>query len=228
MSEPATCWTLIAGAAAGRIEDRSEFAHRYLDVVRSALAARWRGTVFVQLVDDAVQEVFLECFRVGGVLAKADPERPESFRSLLFGVVRNVAHRCERRSARAHARDAPSGLDDDALVAADATLSKMFDRQWARSLVRLAVDLMERRARVAGADSAQSRRVALLRLRFEDGMPVRDIAADWGADPAGLHEALRQARRDFQGCLREIVAFHSPQAGKAVDEECRRLLEMLE
>ena len=69
-----TCWTLIRAAAAGEEEDRSVFAHRYLPVVRSYLGVRWESSVLRSQLDDAVQEVFLECFRRGGVLARVDPD----------------------------------------------------------------------------------------------------------------------------------------------------------
>ncbi len=37
-----TCWTVIQGAAAGRGDDRDQFARRYAPVVRAYLGARWR------------------------------------------------------------------------------------------------------------------------------------------------------------------------------------------
>ena len=62
-------------------------------------------------VDDAVQEVFLDCFRHGGVLAKAAARPLESFQAFLRGAVRKVALRTERRRARQSARRAPYGPD---------------------------------------------------------------------------------------------------------------------
>jgi RNA polymerase sigma-70 factor (ECF subfamily) len=67
MSTPeSTCWTVIRAAAAGSPTDRDELARRYLGVVRAYLAARWRGSALRRDVDDAVQEVFVECFRSVG------------------------------------------------------------------------------------------------------------------------------------------------------------------
>ena len=223
--EQPTCWTLIADAAAGNPADRSEFSLRYLDVVRAAFRARWRTAPLSGLVDDGVQEVFLECFRADGVLAKADPERPAGFRALLFGVVRNVALRAERQWLRARAHHAPGSIDEQELAAREDGLSKVFDRAWASSLIRQAGELMARRAREGGG--ARERRVELLRLRFQEGQPIRDIAARWGEKAQAVHETYRQARMEFRECLREVVAFHSPGDGSAIDEECRRLLEVL-
>jgi len=64
MSTPeSTCWTVIRAAAAGSPAERAELARRYLGVVRAYLAARWRGSDLRADLDDAVQEVFVECFR---------------------------------------------------------------------------------------------------------------------------------------------------------------------
>src|SRR6516164_7795555 len=102
MSTPeSTCWTVIKAAAAGSPADRNELARRYLGVVRAYLAARWRGSALRQDLGDAVQEVFVECFRHGGALEAAGAGRVPSFRAFLYGVVRNVARRFESRPARA-------------------------------------------------------------------------------------------------------------------------------
>jgi hypothetical protein len=63
-----TCWTVIRAAAAGSPADREELARRYLDVVRAYLATRWRRSPVLGELGDAVQEVFVECFRRGGAL----------------------------------------------------------------------------------------------------------------------------------------------------------------
>jgi DNA-directed RNA polymerase specialized sigma24 family protein len=98
-----TCWTVIRAAAAGSPADRDEWARRYLGVVRAYLAARWRGSPLRQELGDAVQEVFVECFRQGGALEAAGAGRVLSFRAFLYGVVRNVARRFESRPVRAAA-----------------------------------------------------------------------------------------------------------------------------
>src|SRR5262249_52624890 len=92
-----TCWSLIRRASGGEDEGRSVFAGRYEPFVRALLAARWRGSPRVVDIDDAVQDVFVECFRSGGVLARAGDDRVPAFRAFLVGVVRNVARRVEGR-----------------------------------------------------------------------------------------------------------------------------------
>jgi DNA-directed RNA polymerase specialized sigma24 family protein len=129
-----TCWTVIRAAAAGSPADREELARRYLPVVRAYLAARWRGSGLRPDVDDAVQEVFVECFRQGGALEAAWAGRVPSFRAFLNGVVRNVARRFESRPVRA-ATPLPENQADEE------SLSRLFERTWAQAIMSEAAQL---------------------------------------------------------------------------------------
>ena len=82
-----TSWTIIEGAANGSVEARERFVELYTPALEAYLRKRWQQSTYIGSVDDAVQEVFLECFREHGVLAKADPLRPGGFRRFLLGVV---------------------------------------------------------------------------------------------------------------------------------------------
>jgi len=216
-----TCWTILRAAADGDGPARSSFSHAYEPVTRGFLAARWRGRILEAELDDAVQEVFVECFRPGGVLARADPDRGD-FRGLLYGVVRNVARRHEERHlARGQLRPEESHLLRE-LQADEPGQATLFDRTWARALVQRAKERM-----VAGARDERSRRqVELLELRFGGDLPVRDIARRWNVPAEEVHGAYRQARRVFGRCLREVVAEHLP-TGEDPDGECRRVLDAL-
>jgi RNA polymerase sigma-70 factor (ECF subfamily) len=220
-----TCWTVIEGAAAGSGVDRESFARRYLPVVRAYLAARWRGPALAGEIDDAAQEVFVDCFRDGGALGRADRTCEGGFRVFLFGVTHNIAMRHERARARRRTGPSDAAPDPDEIAAGDEELSVAFDRAWATSLIRQA---SARQAQVAAVDGdAALRRVELLRLRFEDGLPIREIAARWGADPAHLHREYAKARDEFRGSLREVVIFHNPAAEAHADAECARLLHAI-
>ena len=213
-SPDATCWTMIRAAAGGDRAARERFGRAYLPVVRAYLAARWRQAAGD--VDDAVQDVFVECFRGGGALEKVEAGRPGGFRAFLLGVARNVARRFEDR------RRADGSLPDG--VAADETgPAEAFDRAWARALLQQAARLQGERA--SGAGEAARRRVELLRLRFQDGRPIRDIARQWGIEPAKLHHEYAVAREEFRTALREVVAFHHPGAPAAdVERICLDLV----
>jgi RNA polymerase sigma-70 factor (ECF subfamily) len=211
-----TCWTLIRGAAGGDPAARERFARVYLPVVKAYLTARWRGG---REVDDAAQDVFVECFRSGGLLEKADPNRDGGFRAFLLGAVRNVARRHEAKKRLAERLPAD-------LPAEDTGPAEAFDRAWARALLREAARVQQEGAERSGP--AAVRRVRLLRARFHDGLPIRDIAAKWGEDPAKLHHEYATAREEFRAALRSVVAFHHPGATPAdLDRAAGELLDLL-
>lgn len=216
-------WSLIARAAAGERPARSVFSRGYLPVVRAFLEARWRGTRLASEVDDAVQEVFVECLRENGVLAGADAGRGD-LRGLLFGVSRKVAARFEER-ARKHPRvgEAPV-LALEELQAREASLSVLFDREWARSVLRLAGERMRADAR---EDPGARMRVELLTLRFSRGLAIHDIAASWGVDAEVLHRAYARAREEFRACLRAAVAQQAVRSEADLDLEVERILELI-
>jgi RNA polymerase sigma-70 factor (ECF subfamily) len=217
-TQESTCWTVIRAAAAGSPADREQLAHRYLGVVRAYLAARWRGSPLRTDLDDAVQEVFVECFRQGGALEAAGAGRVPGFRAFLYGVVRNVARRFESRPVRATAP-----LPD--IRANEESLSRLFERTWAQAIMTEAAQLQKRRAGERGPEAV--RRVELLRLRFEEGLPIRAIAERWGVAAAELHHAYAKARQEFRAALLEVVAFHHPGSPADVEQEAVSLLAAL-
>jgi RNA polymerase sigma-70 factor (ECF subfamily) len=108
------------------------------------------------------------------VLDAAGAGRVPGFRAFLYGVIRNVARRFETRPMR------PAGPLRE--IAADETgLSRLFERSWAQAIMAEAAQLQQRQAGERGPEAV--RRVELLRLRFEDNLPIRTIAERWG-DPA--------------------------------------------
>jgi len=215
-----TCWTMVRGVAAGDAAARDGFSRLYLPLVRSFFAARWRAGPLRNDLDDAVQEVFVECFRQGGALGRVEADRPGGFRAFLHGVVHNVARRFEGRAA---ARGRVVAVDSEP---ADAqTPSRLFEREWALSVMRGAGERQAQRARERGESAL--RRVELLRLRFQEGLPIREIASRWDEDPARLHHEYATARQEFREALHEEVAFHLPGLPGEVARESERLLSLL-
>jgi len=227
MNPLSTCWSVIRGAAAGNQNDQEEFARRYRPVIIAYLGARWSSGPWQALVEDALQEVFLECFRQGGVLDRVDPERHGGFRPFLFGVAQNVALRFEERQRKQLKREGCS-LDDvdvEKICASEDTLSIAFDRAWAKSIVSEAASLHA--ARASAKDPGARQRVDLLRLRFFDGHPIRNIAKLWSTDAALLHREYAKARAEFRQALREVVAFDHKGPPESIDERCTELLDLL-
>jgi RNA polymerase sigma-70 factor (ECF subfamily) len=220
-----TCWTVLRGAADGDDEARAEFAARYAPLVRAYLAARWRDAPLIQDLDDAVQDVFVECLRQGGMLQRADPDRPGGFRAFLYGLVRHVALRIEQDRARRRAHQAPDGINAGDAAIAEESLSRLFDRAWAKSIMREAA---ARQAERAGREGeAASRRVELLRLRFHEGLPIRAIAQLWSVDAAALHHEYARARKEFKAALLEVMAFYQPGSPAEAERACAELLDHL-
>jgi RNA polymerase sigma-70 factor (ECF subfamily) len=216
---------MIDAAAAGDAEQRARFALRYGPVVRRTLEARRGRALKAEEIDDLAQEVFLECFRQGDALGKAEQGRPGGFRGFLYGVVRNVAARGDKRRAAGARRAGPGEPDLDAVDSGEADAQAAFDRAWAEGVMREAAELMERRAAEKGP--AAKRRVELLHLRFHENVPIREIARRWSVDAAKLHHEYAEARKEFREALRATVAAECGMDAAETDAECARLSSLL-
>ncbi len=218
-SERVTSWTLIHAAADGSKAALDQFAQRYEQVVRNCLAARWNRSRRIGLIDDAVQEVFIECIRPGGALSRVNQQSPSGFRGYLYGVMRNVMLRFETRPGPNHAELPELMLDEG-------TVGRLFDREYAQATVKEASILQRQIAETVGPDAV--RRVELLHARFYEGLPIRDIAKSWEVDAAWLHHEYAKARAEFLEALLQVVADSQPSASKADNERtCKELLSML-
>ncbi len=218
-----TSWTLIDAAAGGDLPSREQFARIYGPVIKAYLAARWTGTRRASEIDDAAQDVFVECFRRGGVLQRAERERGGGFRAFLFGVVRNVALRCEARQQRGVPAVPISALEEQA---ADQTRSsQIFDRAWATAILRQVALQMESAAAVGGAEA--QRRVELLRLRFHEGLAIREVAQRWGVDAAQLHHQYSRARAEFRLALLAVLRTLHADRDADLEAEAVQLLAIL-
>lgn len=220
-----TSWTLIRSAACGDETARAEFARRYLPAIRAYLHARWGRRLSPDEIEDSVQEVFLECFKDEGVLDRAPTIRNHGFRSFLYGVARHVALRAEERRARRLDRPGAETFYGSERIADDTSLSKVFDRAWAHSIMREAGELQAGRAHRAG--KAALRRVELLRLRFQENLDIRDVAKLWKTDAATLHHQYALARKEFERALRDVVSEHQPGSADSIRNTCLELLSLL-
>jgi len=224
-AEESTSWTLIRDAAGGKEPARVEFARRYAPALGAYFRARWRSA-HPEDVEDGVQEALLECFRTGGALEKADPAFERGFRALLYGVARHVALRAEERWRLSRERE-PGGVDLARIQTDEAPLSAAFDRAWAESLMREAALRHEERARAGGAEAL--RRFELLRLHFQEGVPLNELAGRWSVPPLTVYRQHALARREFKEALLEVLAFHNPGATRGeLERESAGLRLLLE
>ena len=217
---------MIHSAARGDAQARADFARRYASVVRAYLRARWRTPPLREEVDDAVQDVFVECFKDKGVLANANSDAPSGFRAFLFAAVRNRARATEARHQRRAPRDPRAAeIDMELLESDEERLSKVLDRAWAEALMREAAARQAQRAAAKG--EAAELRLELLRLRFDEDLPIREIARRWGVDADHLHHEYAKARREFREALLEVILFHHPGTASEAELECQRLSSLL-
>ncbi len=212
---------MIDGAAGGDAAARREFAARYQPVVAAYLRARWKGSRALDDLDDALQDVFVECLKSGGVLDRALRDREQSFSAFLYAVVRNVARRFESGGSGRAARPTAEALQADALPLDEPSLTRVFDRAWAEALLREAAERQTELARRAGPASV--RRVELLRELFHEGRTLADLARHWQVDEDALRHDYDRARKEFAGALADVVAFHNPGRPEVVARECREL-----
>ena len=220
-----TCWTLIHDAAAGSNGACKTFVERYESLIRRSLAARWQRTPYLVDLDDAVQEVWVHCFLDQGALSRAEPGRGANFRAFLLGVVRRVAQAFETRKARQLRRQNPATFHPEQLIADDTSMSKAFDRAWAVSVIREALEVYRVRAAATGGDCL--RRFELLRLRFHENIPIRDIAKKWSEEAKRVHWAYARARQEFKTALKEVLGLHLSCSPENLEAECDRLLDHL-
>lgn len=226
MIDGTTCWTMIQGAAAGDAEARDAFALRYAPVIRAYLESRWRHAAAGQEIEDVVQEVLLESFRRGGVLDRLEHSKPRRFRAFLYGVTRHVALAAEERRRRRPAQALPESSDRRMPEAPGDRPSVVFHKAWARTLLQQAAELQAARARESGERSLK--RLELLRLRFESGLPIREIAARWHVEADLLHREYARARKEFRAALAEVLDWHCPNDARARDREWRHLQGLLD
>lgn len=216
---------MIAAAAEGNHREREAFARNYLGSVRAYLTARWHSTNYSAYIDDAVQDVFVECFKSGNPLARVDQTKSNGFRPFLYGIVRNVARRYEAKINAENRKRACSQIDVDAIPIKESQLSKIFDRAWAKSIMRQAADLQRTHAEQMG-ESALTR-IELLRLRFEEELPIREIAKLWQVDATVLHREYAKAREEFKAAFRDVVAFHFTGSNPNLQREIAAILVAL-
>jgi RNA polymerase sigma factor (sigma-70 family) len=221
-----TSWELVLRSRDGDFAQRAAFVERYGPALRRWLGRRWRRGGLVAHVDDAVQDVFLECFKLDGALARVERGERGTLRRYLHGVVRHVAARYERGAARNVRVSNSSSVDPDQAVNRGTTLSERIDRAWAQTLVRDAARELE--ARAEGLGEPARRRVAILRLRFHDGLPLREAAERLGVEADYVHHQFAKARREFRDAILVVLQRRHPTAtAHELEQRVGELIDLL-
>jgi RNA polymerase sigma-70 factor (ECF subfamily) len=229
MQEPVpnreTSWTIIEGAAGGSADARERFAVLYAPALGAYFRSRWRDSACRTAVDEAVQEVFVDCFKPGGALDRVDRDRSGGFSAFFYGVARNIARRIEKSHAQHQTRESADGFDPDQLQSDEDSLSKVFDRAWARALVQEATLVYRDRAQALGGREVV--RVEILRLRFQDALPIQKIAEQLGLTPGLAHKEYARARESYRAVLEDVVRAHYASGEEDLKERCHEILRLL-
>jgi DNA-directed RNA polymerase specialized sigma24 family protein len=223
-SSDSTSWTLILAAASRAPAEQARFTERYAPVIEAYLVSRLGVPSEHEDVREAIQEVFLQCFKQGGALQGVDPAR-DGFRAFLYGVTRNVALMAERRRARRRERQPPhSGVFERSTD--DATLSHVFDAAWAELVVGEARALVEERATRRGGRAVL--RAKALELMYRDDLPPREIAPLLVVEVKEVYKLLETGRMEFRAAVLQVMARYSPEATRPeLERKCVTLLDRL-
>ena len=166
------------------------------------------------------------------VFKQASPELGR-FRSFLLGALKNHLRKRHRDANRLKRGGGMvfSPLEWDEAEgrysmepADEVTPELLFDRNWARSMVRQVVE----RLRTEYEEAGEAERFEKLRFTLEDprAVPYAEIAGELGLTEAGVKSAVHRLRRRFRELAREVVAEQVDDL-RDVDAEIRLLIEAL-
>jgi DNA-directed RNA polymerase specialized sigma24 family protein len=167
--------------------------------------------------------------------ARADPEKGR-FRSFLLGALKHfVAH------ARAHGRTQKRGggmilaqLDTAAIAQADAravsvpawSAERVYEREWAETLLRQALNRLSEECALAGKDDLFEQLNSHLSVTSEAAVPYDELSLRLGRPIATLRSDVARLRSRYRTILREEVRGTVAEASE-VDAELRHLCEVL-
>jgi DNA-directed RNA polymerase specialized sigma24 family protein len=166
--------------------------------------------------------------------ARADPEKGR-FRSFLLGALKHfVAH------ARAHDRTQKRGggmifgpLDTAAIAEADARVvasawspERIYEREWAETLLRQALDRLAEECALAGKDELFKHLNSHLSVTSEGAVPYEEMSLRLGRPITTLRSDVARLRSRYRAILREEVGGTVAKASE-VDAELRHLCEVL-
>ena len=232
-----TRWTVVL--AAGQTENTEGEAHRALSELcrvywRPLYLFLRRGGFAPDDAQDLTQGFFAHLIEAR-VYARADREKGR-FRSFLLGALKHfVAH------ARAHDRTQKRGggmplapLDTAAIAEADAqavgnhswSAEQAFEREWAETLLRQALDRLAEECALAGKAELFEKLNSHLSTTSQTAVPYDTLSLRLGRPAATLRSDVARLRSRYRAILREEVA-GTVADGTEVDAELGYLCEVL-
>lgn len=225
----ATRWTLVARANAGDSAGKialSELCAGYYAPVNAFLRAEGRS-------EDAARELAHEFFArvlAGGALDGADATRGR-FRSYLLGALK---HFLSDQRVRANAQKRGGGIPFEPIdpgTEAGQSLptvrddDRMFDRQWALTLIARALEIVGGELRDAGK-TAHFETLKPWLTGEHTGLSVADAAQQLGASVGAVKVAVHRLRQRFRETVKAEIA-QTVSGHAEVDDELRHLLSVL-
>jgi DNA-directed RNA polymerase specialized sigma24 family protein len=166
--------------------------------------------------------------------ARADPDKGR-FRSFLLGALKHLAH------ARAHDRTQKRGggmilaqLDTTAIAEADAravgsqawSAERVYEREWAETLLRQAFDRLAEECALAGKDELFKQLNSHLSVTTEGAVPYEEMSRQLGRPITTPRSDVARLRSRYRAILREEVGGIVAEASE-IDAELRHLCEVL-
>jgi len=232
-----TRWTLVLAAGGAEVspsqslEALSELCRIYWRPLYLFLRREGIGAEDAQ---DLTQGFFAHLIE-SRAYARADPHKGR-FRSFLLGALKHfVAH------ARDHDRTQKRGggmifaqLDTAAIAEADAravslpawSAERVYEREWAETLLRQALDRLAEECALAGKDELFKQLNSHLSVSSEAAVPYEEMSLRLGRPIATLRSDVGRLRSRYRTILREEVAGTVAEASE-IDSELRHLCEVL-
>ena len=232
-----TRWTLVLAAG-----DSDAPPSQSLEALSELCRIYWRP-IFLFLrrqgsnPDDAqdLTQGFFAHLIESRAYARADPEKGR-FRSFLLGALKHfVAH------GRAHDRTQKRGggmilgeLDTAAIAEADAravglqtwSAERVYEREWAETLLRQVLDRLTEECALAGKDELFKQLNSHLSVSSEAAVPYEEMSLRLGRPITTLRSDVARLRSRYRAILREEVGGTVAEASE-VDAELRHLCEVL-
>jgi DNA-directed RNA polymerase specialized sigma24 family protein len=232
-----TRWTVVRQAA-----DSQTASQHALSALTELCQIYWRP-VYVFLRRQGIPEHDAQDFAQGffadliesRAYTRADPIKGR-FRSFLLGTLKHfVAHARDRdRAQKRGGGSAPVELDEAAVSEAEAYASRcnqwsadgVFDREWAASLARHALDRLAQEHELGGKGALFEALKSRLTAGEAAAIPYEELANRLGRSAAHLRVDVTRLRARYRAILREEVSgtVVDPQD---VDEELRYLRQAM-
>ena len=232
-----TRWTLVLAAG-----DSDATPSQSLEALSELCRIYWRPLylflrregIGAEDAQDLTQGFFAHLIE-SRAYARADPDKGR-FRSFLLGALKHfVAH------ARAHDRTQKRGggmilaqLDTAAIAEADAravslqawSAERVYEREWAETLLRQALDRLAEECALAGKDELFKQLNSHLSVTSEAAVPYEEMSLRLGRPITTLRSDVARLRSRYRAILREEVGGTVAEASE-VDAELRHLCEVL-